>query len=463
MRRKIKIMQKKWRQQGAIIAFTALLLPMIIVGTGLAVDFGNIYVQYSRLQNAADAAALAGARAYAENNEKVDNHPNADAKAEKYIQGEFHNLKDEQSEKIVDNKNTDRYMAKPQNNVTYYRVKLYKEVPLYFLRGIIEKYTVSVESVAAIRMESEKNWFNNNMFIFRKAYHDTNSIENPDTLDTERFSKDKIRDTFDGRIVYTNGDGTNNPSFQPDVIRYSEQTDRLKKFYTSKAVTEEYDIKKLNSDENKAVFNSNKELISGYWSKAEYEVYDFDAFIKYMDEKTKDAPKVVKDQNLHLRDTSLFQNDILRIRHENSIPNIEVVIDSPLGNSDKPLYIYIEGGMGKVGITLNSDTGRPLIICMGGNKNQRSQVVFDINGHTFKGVLYAPYCNEWEGILTKSNGKRSTFIGTMVGEVLNLQNNDMHFVYHDYIGSKGTGSNGGHAADSSAPIHLLAPPADLKW
>jgi len=217
----MQLLTKKWRQQGAIIAFTALLLPMLIVGTGLAVDLGHVYVQYSRLQNAADAAVLAGAKAYAENNEKVDNHPKADAKAEKYIQGEYHNLKDEQDEKIVDNKKTDRYMAKPQNNIIYYRVKLYKEVPLYFLGGIIEKYTVSVDSVAAIKMEAGTNWFNNNMFIFRKAYYDTNSIENPDTLGTDKFSKDKIKDTLDGRIVYTNGNAKKDTDFRPDVVRYS--------------------------------------------------------------------------------------------------------------------------------------------------------------------------------------------------------------------------------------------------
>ena len=56
-------------QRGAILVLTAFLLPFIIAFTGLAVDFGNLYVQHQRLQNAADAAVLAGAKAYAENNE----------------------------------------------------------------------------------------------------------------------------------------------------------------------------------------------------------------------------------------------------------------------------------------------------------------------------------------------------------------------------------------------------------
>lgn len=48
-------------QQGAILVLTAFLLPFIIVFTGLAVDFGSAYVRRSQLQNAADAAVLAGA------------------------------------------------------------------------------------------------------------------------------------------------------------------------------------------------------------------------------------------------------------------------------------------------------------------------------------------------------------------------------------------------------------------
>lgn len=48
-------------QQGAILVLTAFLLPFIIAFTGMAVDFGSAYVRRSQLQNAADAAALAGA------------------------------------------------------------------------------------------------------------------------------------------------------------------------------------------------------------------------------------------------------------------------------------------------------------------------------------------------------------------------------------------------------------------
>ena len=55
-------MERHWSgQQGAILVLTACLLPFIIAFTGMAVDFGSAYVRRSQLQNAADAAVLAGA------------------------------------------------------------------------------------------------------------------------------------------------------------------------------------------------------------------------------------------------------------------------------------------------------------------------------------------------------------------------------------------------------------------
>ena len=81
----MKPIVKKWQQKGAVLALSALLLPMIVVGTGFAVDLGNIYVQYSRLQNAADAAALAGAHEYADKKDTLVSHGHADKMAKKAL------------------------------------------------------------------------------------------------------------------------------------------------------------------------------------------------------------------------------------------------------------------------------------------------------------------------------------------------------------------------------------------
>lgn len=54
-------------QKGSTIVLTALLLPLLIGITGVAVDIGNLYIHKASLQNATDAAVLAGGHAYAEN------------------------------------------------------------------------------------------------------------------------------------------------------------------------------------------------------------------------------------------------------------------------------------------------------------------------------------------------------------------------------------------------------------
>ncbi|WP_029543408.1 Tad domain-containing protein [Selenomonas sp. AB3002] len=50
-------------QKGAVLVFVAFLLPMLVFFGGMAIDFGRAYLYKSDLQNAADAAALAGVTA----------------------------------------------------------------------------------------------------------------------------------------------------------------------------------------------------------------------------------------------------------------------------------------------------------------------------------------------------------------------------------------------------------------
>ena len=47
-------------QRGSILVLTAVMLPVILLFCGLALDMGELYAHRARLQNAADAAALAG-------------------------------------------------------------------------------------------------------------------------------------------------------------------------------------------------------------------------------------------------------------------------------------------------------------------------------------------------------------------------------------------------------------------
>ena len=65
-------MKLRWKkgtageQRGAFIVFTALAIWFLMMFVAFAVDFGNYYQHRARLQNAADAAALAGVAKYAD-------------------------------------------------------------------------------------------------------------------------------------------------------------------------------------------------------------------------------------------------------------------------------------------------------------------------------------------------------------------------------------------------------------
>ena len=52
--------RRKYWQSGSILIMTALMIPVICALSGFVVDVGYAYMAKSKLQNAADASALAG-------------------------------------------------------------------------------------------------------------------------------------------------------------------------------------------------------------------------------------------------------------------------------------------------------------------------------------------------------------------------------------------------------------------
>lgn len=59
-------------QKGVILVMTALLLPVMLAFTGIAYDFGRLYMEKARIQNVADAAALAGLVEFKRHEKYVD-------------------------------------------------------------------------------------------------------------------------------------------------------------------------------------------------------------------------------------------------------------------------------------------------------------------------------------------------------------------------------------------------------
>lgn len=123
-------------QKGAVLVFVALMLPIMVFFGGMAIDFGRAYMYKSQLQNAADAAALAGVNAAAprrktrlvEDPAKLEIVNNADQIA-----------KAKDAANIVLTKDTGKASANAENtslgklnNAYYYKVELTDEVKMVF-------------------------------------------------------------------------------------------------------------------------------------------------------------------------------------------------------------------------------------------------------------------------------------------------------------------------------------------
>lgn len=72
---------RQHQQRGQTLVIVAIMLVVLVGFLGLVVDGGNVYAQRRQMQNAADAAALAGARAMA-----VDGHSAVEGAAAEYAQ-----------------------------------------------------------------------------------------------------------------------------------------------------------------------------------------------------------------------------------------------------------------------------------------------------------------------------------------------------------------------------------------
>ena len=155
----------KNNQRGAIMVFFAILVPLFLGAIGLAVDAGFLYMQKAKLQDVADATALAGAGHLNDENRntQVENAVIAFAGANGYkdkdkaVSSNFLQLADPSS--VTLEENADWKIAYAiDTNVTdkdgkqrdHVRVVILKRVPTFFIRMLFpEQQEVVVKAVAA--------------------------------------------------------------------------------------------------------------------------------------------------------------------------------------------------------------------------------------------------------------------------------------------------------------------------
>ncbi len=175
-------MKLRWKkrtageQRGAFIVFTALALWFLMMFIAFSVDFGNYYQHRSRLQNAADAAALAGVAEYT--TEEIAKNTGVVAaptlskgrlvtlveggeaasdgvkrRAQEYVTNNYGNLdiKDNLvwSEEVTENKTENGATLSVKTTHRYCRVDLEDTVQTFFARIFgIDSLTVKVSALA---------------------------------------------------------------------------------------------------------------------------------------------------------------------------------------------------------------------------------------------------------------------------------------------------------------------------
>lgn len=257
------------QERGAVFVLTAILLPVLFGCLGIGYDVGNVYMHKARLQNIADAAALAGGRAYLQSQLKIGDvhidtydtytngnvtdveyvvgsnggisttrdghHPDADIAADKYIRNNIINL----GEKVYSDKYSHyalRGLKKVGEDYVYdskifYRIGLFEKVPLHFLPVITNKNieTVRAGSVVVIEPGTPGTEPGNPTSKDNSGVTSPSIFDNLFTFSEWLFTRNltlndgTVEASFDGTMVYTH---LNNTADVPSSLYQTLQPSR---------------------------------------------------------------------------------------------------------------------------------------------------------------------------------------------------------------------------------------------
>ena len=459
----IKSIQARWRngQKGDVLVMTALILPALIASIGFAVDGGNLCYEKVRLQNAADAAALAGANEYV--NQLNTNSTASESYrrnytnrvARRYINGAYHNLEKNEDVTI----SPQFHDSSSNNNVTYYTVGITKKVPLHFMSLFMgDTQDVNAHSNAKITASVEKKKPDITpqppyLFVFKKNLTNVNSIENPDNWNLPG----RIVTTFDGKVIYTDDN--------PNRLEYSTQAANLKALFTERARQEGLSVNDALA-QAQSIYDpdTGANTNNGYWSAAEHGTYDYTIFSKwinnYFDLKTDNTGTltgkvdILHEKNLIYSNIETNENHLQKYEGAGGgygDKNVDINITREIqGDINSPVVIQMPDYGQNLNINLNADTRRPLFIYWpkAENEQQTSNIHINLNGHTFRGFIFAPYIND-EGVLINANG--GTFSGSIIASSINLQGGKGTFKYESFFDSdSGTSSGSGSSTKITA-------------
>ena len=447
----ITMLQKIKKEQGSIVVLTAVLLPVFLGFMGIGYDVGNLYMHKARLQNVADAAALAGAREFVNNSESSDStdgslpssqpvsltedmvknqsllpnrtssrHENADKAADKYIVNNLANLHNE----VTTDENSHVAVQVTQKNEEnnnyefkkYYRVGLSENVRLSFLPilpGINRDATVRVGAVALAQAEAEGTSGNtiplpvvsgfsfsvfDNLFTFSEFMILRSTTQN-----------NNIFATFEGRILYT-------------MLNNNTETSSSGQFFYDLGDTPGNDReahRHIYGEGSWGTAKINDPFVNPYFSTRDY----IDAFKQWLttDEAgNKQYYEVTGSNSITSFDGNSFtertinQNGEHNVFHIKSLAsgNLDIntgyINTTPKYNVDTPVYIIVEDTV-RIQLHLRN-TNRPVVIVYLGNQEIHAEA-----GNDAKMVIYAP-----DAKVTITNYQGNMY-GNIIAKIINTQ------------------------------------------
>ena len=373
------------KQKGAFLVLFAVLLPVFLLLVALVSEIGRIWAYHTKLQNAADAAALAGAANFV-NGDTIDSHPNADLFADRYVTANLgHNL--------ASSPNLQQFQAKTkaatgsEGEKSYYRVHLEEEIPLIQATAAwLHRPTFLVKATAVALIGKEGTSGGGGIKL--------------GNLVNVGFG----RSGFDGSFYNNNNsDKIGGATFEGDVVvwdwrnYYKENKQGRYMLYTREAYGK--------SRETAISQGMYKYPVAGVAPNGSNPEKYYNEQVSASEQAVKDAFKdIPKTENHQKYDITISDNDITisdngqsMYRLASNVQNMNINLSDNSLNSNDPVYLYVDDDLSLLRISLQSNIRRPVIICYFGhqeinnwNKNPITNVQFNANTYDFRGSLYVP-------------------------------------------------------------------------
>ena len=424
----------KCRQKGQILVFTAVLLPLLIAACGFTVDFGNMYMHKSKLQNAADAAAIAGGYAFRDNKENIDNHPKADNASKESAKSNLTNFDDigRLCQARVD-----------KAGVIYYRVELSESVPIYFLRlfGVGNSTTVSADSIASIvNLGGGKNNIFQNLFSFGSGgFTSTNANQNPDDPGVSLIGNSSF---YQGDIRGIGSDANMEKKYTHELLTFASRD----AFLADRKLTV-----------RQAIDKDKKNGTHEYYTTPSQD------YEHRLDENLKDIVDAAKGHEYIWGHEKKLSDILSQTANNNSYfynpsgQDAELKVDClPKGapNDNRPLY-FVFDKWAKLTITnkVEDRNSRPIIFVYTGTGTIPGEKE---DGSYFHGIIYAPYAD------VHINDEKLSFYGSIASKGLIITGKGTYEIDKTIGGGDGS-STGNGTASTNATVGLTSPPADISW